>query len=105
MRSTTSKLLATLALLLLSGVALAQAWPPASVRIIVPYPPGGATDVMARTVAQKQPLNCEGALRPGRPGDRALYIGRVRGFPQGGSAEVGGGGEEFRRQGRVGRLL
>jgi tripartite-type tricarboxylate transporter receptor subunit TctC len=53
MRSTTSKLLATLALLLLSGVALAQAWPPASVRIIVPYPPGAEPDVLARDLANQ----------------------------------------------------
>jgi tripartite-type tricarboxylate transporter receptor subunit TctC len=40
-------------LLLLPCLAFAQAFPARPVRIIVPYPPGGATDVMARTVAQK----------------------------------------------------
>ena len=35
------------------GAALAQSWPTKSIRMIVPYTPGGYTDYMARTVSQK----------------------------------------------------
>jgi tripartite-type tricarboxylate transporter receptor subunit TctC len=33
--------------------ALAQAWPSKSVRMVVPYPPGGGVDFVTRTVAQR----------------------------------------------------
>lgn len=38
---------------LLSGVAAAQSYPSKPIRLIVPYPPGGATDPIARQMAQK----------------------------------------------------
>jgi tripartite-type tricarboxylate transporter receptor subunit TctC len=40
-----------LAALLVPGIALAQAWPERPVRIIVPFPPGGGTEAVARLVA------------------------------------------------------
>jgi tripartite-type tricarboxylate transporter receptor subunit TctC len=44
------KILIVLAAGLAAGAALAQEWPNKPVRFIVPYPPGGGTDVIARIV-------------------------------------------------------
>ena len=45
--------LLAIAFALASAAALAQDWPSKPVRFIVPYPPGGGTDVIARIVQQR----------------------------------------------------
>lgn len=70
--------LAAVALLALAGAAaaLAQTYPTRPIKFIVPYPPGGASDVTARLLGQKlaeaygQPVVIEN--RPGANGNIAL---------------------------------
>jgi tripartite-type tricarboxylate transporter receptor subunit TctC len=65
--------LAALAALAFAGAASAQAWPSKPIKIIVPYPPGGTSDILARAVGQKlneqygQPVLVEN--KPGATGN------------------------------------
>jgi tripartite-type tricarboxylate transporter receptor subunit TctC len=69
-------ILAAFSLFAAAGGALAQAWPSKSIRFVIPYPPGGASDVTARTLGIKlsealgQPVVIDN--RPGANGIIAL---------------------------------
>ena len=62
-----------LILFVLSGGASAQSWPSRPIRYVVPFPPAGATDILARIIADKisgplgQPVVVEN--RPGAAGN------------------------------------
>jgi tripartite-type tricarboxylate transporter receptor subunit TctC len=66
-------LLATPAIVL-PAAARAQAWPSRPVRIVVPYPPGGSTDVLGRTLAAalQQEMAGSSFVVDNRPGGAAV---------------------------------
>jgi tripartite-type tricarboxylate transporter receptor subunit TctC len=47
------KLLHCIVAFLIAAPAWAQSWPAKPIRVMVPFPPGGSTDIVARIVAQK----------------------------------------------------
>ncbi|KIQ32750.1 ABC transporter substrate-binding protein [Variovorax paradoxus] len=53
LRNPLRRALVALALPLVAGAAFAQDWPAKPITLIVPFPPGGPTDVASRIVAQK----------------------------------------------------
>jgi tripartite-type tricarboxylate transporter receptor subunit TctC len=47
------RLLAALLLFVVSALAAAQDWPARPVRLILPFPPGGGTDILGRLIAER----------------------------------------------------
>jgi tripartite-type tricarboxylate transporter receptor subunit TctC len=77
---------ALLAILFVQGVAWSQAFPTRTVRIVIPFPPGGTSDILARTLAQKlteewgQQVIAEN--RPGAAGNVACeFVAKQKGDP------------------------
>src|SRR3954471_15994158 len=75
-----------LALAVVALPAWSQAFPGKTVRIVIPFPPGGTSDILARTLAQKlteewgQQVIAE--TRPGAAGNVACeYVARQKGDP------------------------
>lgn len=69
-----SRMLAFIVALAFSGTAAAQAFPSKPVRILVPFPAGGTTDIVARLVAQRM---SEGLGQPVLVENRAGAQGAV----------------------------
>jgi len=56
-------------LVLLSGTAWSQEWPVKTVRIVVPFPPGGSADLLPRIVGEKLAERwCQAVIIDNRPG-------------------------------------
>src|SRR5947208_16370157 len=88
------KLFATIALALLAGLAgvQAQTYPTRPITIVVPFPPGGSTDVVARIMAERmrpllgQPVVIENVGGAGG----SIGVGRVaRAAPDGYTIDIG----------------
>jgi tripartite-type tricarboxylate transporter receptor subunit TctC len=52
MTLTRRNFVASILVLPLANTALAQEWPKQTIRVVVPFPPGGTTDIMGRVVAE-----------------------------------------------------
>jgi tripartite-type tricarboxylate transporter receptor subunit TctC len=86
------KLIVALALTAAAGIANAQTYPSRQITLIVPFPPGGSTDVTARILAEKmrpilgQPIVIENVGGAGG----SIAVGRLaRAQPDGHTIDIG----------------
>jgi tripartite-type tricarboxylate transporter receptor subunit TctC len=86
------KLIFVVVLLAFAGIARAQTWPSRQITLIVPFPPGGSTDVVARIMAERmrpllgQPVIIENVGGAGG----SIGVGRVaRAAPDGYTIDIG----------------
>src|SRR5919109_3816115 len=64
-----NRLLASLLLSLAAGAAVAQAYPGKPIKVIIPFVPGGSSDIVGRAIASKfQELLGQPAVVENRPG-------------------------------------
>lgn len=65
----TRRALGGFTLAMISAPALGQAWPTRPIRIVVPFPPGGSTDLLARRLAERMTASLgQTVLVENRPG-------------------------------------
>jgi tripartite-type tricarboxylate transporter receptor subunit TctC len=89
---------AVAALVALAGVAPAQTWPSRPITVVVPYPPGGPTDVVARILAEhmRGTLGQTVVVENVSGGSGNIGVGRVaRASPDGYTLSLGNSGSHL----------